>query len=129
MPSPNLAVAQRFIDAFEQEDHAAVAGLLHPDLVVHEAESLPYPGDYHGLDGFATLLKTLLRNYELKFVSATLHDAGDAVICEMTIQLTGRATGKTTEMPMIEVYRFTDNQISDIDVYYKDTKAVVDLLS
>jgi ketosteroid isomerase-like protein len=129
MPSPNLAVARQFIDAFEREDHAAVLGLLHPDLVVHEAESLPYPGDHRGLDGFAELLKTLLRNYELKFVSATLHDAGEAVVCEMTIRLTGRATGKTLEMPMLELYRFTDRRISDIDVYYKDTKAVADLLA
>lgn len=129
MPSPNLAVAQCFIDAFEREDHAAVTGLLHPDLVVHEADNLPYPGDHRGVDGFVKLLKTLLSNYELKFVSATLHDAGDVVVCEMTIALTGRATGKALEMPMIEVYRFTDGQISDIDVYYKDTKAVVDLLA
>lgn len=129
MSSANLVVAQQFVDAFEREDRAAVAGLLHPDLVVHEADNLPYPGDYRGLDGFAELLKTLLRNYELKFVSAALHDAGEVVTCEMTIQLTGRVTGRTLEMPMIELYRFTDGRISDIDVFYKDTKAVVDLLT
>ena len=129
MPSANFAVAQRFMDAFEQENHAVALGCLHPDLVVHEAENLPYPGDHRGLDGFAGLLRTLLRNYELKFVSGVLHDAGDVVVCEMTIRLIGRATGKAVDMPMIEVYRFTDGRISDIDVFYKDTKAVVDLLA
>ncbi|QMS99650.1 hypothetical protein H1R19_10950 [Gordonia jinghuaiqii] len=35
----------------------------------------------------------------------------------------------TLTLPMVEVYRFENEQIIEIDVFYKDTKAMIDYLA
>jgi hypothetical protein len=42
-------------------------------------------------------------------------------------RVTSPRSGAVIPMPIVELYRFTDGLISDIDIFYKDTKALIDL--
>src|SRR6478672_6470439 len=55
MSRANVEVVERFEDAFVRGDMDEVLSLVSPDIVVHEAPSLPYPGDHRGHEGFLKL--------------------------------------------------------------------------
>ena len=119
---------QHVLDVFAKGDMGIVTTSFHPNLMVHEAASLPFGGQHKGLDAFADMLKSLGATYDIAVIDRDLRSAGDAVILHMDLTVTSRATGRSASLPAIEIYRFTDGLISDIDAFYKDTKAMVDLL-
>ncbi len=119
---------QHVLDVFAKGDMGIVTTSFHPNLMVHEAASLPFGGQHKGLDAFADMLKSLGATYDIAVTDRDLRSAGDAVILHMDLTVTSRATGRSASLPAIEIYRFTDGLISDIDAFYKDTKAMVDLL-
>jgi ketosteroid isomerase-like protein len=65
MSSENVRVVERFEHAFVRGDMDEVLSLLHEDIVVHEAPSLPYAGDHHGHDGFLALAAAFNRVWEM----------------------------------------------------------------
>jgi ketosteroid isomerase-like protein len=51
MSQENVDAARSLFKAVEERDLAAVLAAYDPDVVIHEAASLPYGGVYHGLEG------------------------------------------------------------------------------
>ncbi|MFE3060260.1 hypothetical protein [Nocardia sp. NPDC059239] len=56
-------------------------------------------------------------------------EAGELVVVQMAVTLSSKETCRTLDTLVVALYRFTDEQISGIDVHRKDTKAVVDLVA
>ena len=58
MDSSAIAVLHRFYEAeteyleAEPKDFAVIASTLHPDCIMHQPNSLPYAGQWHGHEGF-----------------------------------------------------------------------------
>ncbi len=46
-----LEAVGRLFEAVVQRDEAALLEAYHPEVVIHDAPSLPYGGDYHGQEG------------------------------------------------------------------------------
>lgn len=44
-------VVRDFLSAARQGDRAGMADLLHPEVEIHEAGSLPFAGVHRGLEG------------------------------------------------------------------------------
>ena len=67
--NPALAALQRFYEAEEKyassgrRDFAPVAATLHPQIVLHQPESLPYGGTWHGHQGFETWMKAFVETW------------------------------------------------------------------
>jgi hypothetical protein len=105
-------------------------GLLHHEFVAYEAGGLPYSGEYHGPQGFFDLLAKMTEGLEF-----TLGPApqclleGDSVAVRSRVTFTARDTGKSVEMPLVEVYTVRDGLIVELDVFYKDPSAVAALLA
>ena len=69
-------------------------------------------------------------NLSVSPTGVELFDVGDGhVITRQTAVFSAPGTGETLSMPMVEVYKLVNGKIVDIDVYYKDTKAMVDFFS
>ena len=102
-----------------------VLAQLHPDVVVHEAASLPYGGTWTGHEGFADLITKIMSLAELKILDHTGYETADRLIAHMTLGLRCHATGDVLTTDVVEIYRVADGLISDIDVYYKDVHALV----
>jgi uncharacterized protein len=125
-----VAIVQRFSTAVREGDFDAMGRLLHDDFVAHEADGLPYSGDYRGLSGFRELLGKMNDALTLSPGPFTSEPLGEsAVALRFSLTFTARVSGKSVTMNLIEVYTLRDEKIVDLDVYYKDPAAVTDLLA
>ena len=98
-------------------------------IVIHEAASLPYGGDWTGKDGLRALMDRIasVANLSVSPAGVELFDVGHGhVITRQTALLSSPGTGETLPVQMVEVYKLVNGKITDIDVYYKDTKAMSD---
>lgn len=66
MSIENVEVIRRFEDSFAAGDIDGVLATLADDVVVHECDSVPYPGDHRGKDAFLGLLETFVATWELE---------------------------------------------------------------
>jgi uncharacterized protein len=128
MSSENIRVVERFEHAFVRGDMDEVLSLLHEDIVVHEAASLPYAGDHRGHDGFLKLAATFNGVWEMTSpLDLTFLDAGEAtVVVLVRYDVIARATGNALTLDHVEIYTVRDGKITDLDVYYRDTAAIVE---
>ncbi len=127
--SPLFTVGQ-FSKALREQDLEQACGLLHRDLVVHEAGGLPYSGEYYGPQGFRELLKSMNESLDLTPGPVTrdcLSD--DTVASRFRLTFTARTSGESVEMDLVELYKVRDGLIVELDVYYKDPSAVTALLA
>ena len=127
MSTANVEVVERFEHAFVRGDMDEVLTLLAADIVVHEAPSLPYPGDHRGIDGFLRLADAfnsvwkITSPLDLRFL-----DAGEEVVVVLVqFDVEARATRTPLTLRLVEVYTVRDGRIADLDVYYLDTAAIV----
>jgi len=127
MSRENVEVVERFEHAFVRGDMEEVLSLLADDIVVHEAPSLPYPGDHRGHDGFLELADAFNRVWEIKSpLDLTFLDAGDTrVVVLVAFDVVARATGTPLVLRLAEIYSVREGRIADLDVYYRDTAAIV----
>jgi uncharacterized protein len=126
----SLATVRRFMAANDAEHRNERRSLLHEDFVVHEAGGLPFSGDYHGSQGFFELLNAMNDVLELTAGPITTDPLGeDAVSARFRLTFISRASGKSVEMGLVEIYTVRDGRIAELDVYYKDPAAVAALLA
>jgi hypothetical protein len=99
-------------------------------IVIREAGSLPYGGDWTGTAGLRSLMDTIASTAKLSVSDVEVFDAGGGyVITRQTANFTVDSTGATLSVPMVEVYELRDGKITVIDVYYKDTQAMNELFA
>jgi uncharacterized protein len=126
----SVATVRRFMAATGAERRDERRNLLHDDFVVHEAGGLPFSGDYHGSQGFFELLNRMNDVLELTVGPITTDPLGDgAVAARFRLTFISRASGKSVEMGLVEIYTVRDGRIAELDVYYKDPAAVAALLA
>jgi uncharacterized protein len=125
-----LETVRRFGRALGDSDFAAVESLLHHDLVVHTAGGLPYSGDYYGPQGFLELFAAMTQVLDLTPGPMRQQSLDEqTVVSRFRLRFVARASGKHTEMDLVEIYRVCDEMIVELDVYYKDPAAVAAVLA
>jgi len=100
----------------------ALKPLLHPQIRVIEAESLPYGGTFEGADGLLQILNSLFAAWkdcavELKQLVVD----GDTVVALLEMRGTGATSGVPFEMSVAEVLRIREGRIIEIKPFYFDT--------
>jgi hypothetical protein len=113
----------------DQPDFEALAIAFHRDVVVHEPASLPYAGDWCGLDGVGALflrMRQVWSEMDVRALQAARSD--DIVFMTCTLRLTSRATGIAIEQPFAEVLRFEDDRLIEGTPFYFDTEEIGRLL-
>jgi ketosteroid isomerase-like protein len=128
LPVDRTNIVKRLFDGHMNGDLEGALSVIHPEIVVREAEGLPYGGEWLGLEGFGQLLAKMASHYEFEILSYDLTAAGERVVGEMKARFTSHTTRSSLETTVVELYRFIDDQVADIDVYCKDTKAIADLI-
>jgi uncharacterized protein len=125
-----LETVQRFSRALGDRDLATAESLLHRDLVVHTAGGLPYSGDYYGPQGFLELFATMTQAMDLTPGPLRQQSLDEQTVASrFRLRFLARASGKSAEMDLVEIYQVSDGQIVDLDVYYKDPSAVAAVLA
>ena len=107
-----------------------LTGAFHSDVVVHEPQSLPYSGDWSGLEGIAALFHKMQEswsNVAVENLEAAQND--DIVFMSCTLSLTSRANGVTIRQPFAEVLRFRDGRLFEGTPFYYDTSEILAALA
>jgi ketosteroid isomerase-like protein len=125
----NLAKAQRLYESGLSPK--VMAELGHPeDLTIIEADSLPYGGTYRGFGSLKGLGKGMSEAFsEMRLEYVGCIGEGDTIVAELLLHFTGRASGKSLSMPVLEIVRFRDGKMVEIKPFYFDTAATLEALA
>ena len=136
MTDANVAAIRRLVAAVERRDLTGVLAAYHPDVVIHEAASLPYGGTYHGLDGatrhahayeeaWAPLQEAMTRSLD-----AEVLDAGEHLVVLLWRQRARTPDGRgALDAPAVSVYRMRDGLIAESRMFQHDTAAIARFLA
>ena len=125
--APHTAVVEKLILCSMSGDLEGAKACIHATNIFHEAANLPYPGEFVGHAGFIRLLTTMNSVFEAAIEDYELIDDGTRVVARMQLALKSRISGRSLRTPVVELYSFTEGQISSVDIFYKDGQAVSDL--
>lgn len=127
MSEDNVKVVMGLLDGFASGDIERAVAAFHHDCVVHEAGSLPHGGDWHGPDGVMKLFATMGAAFEVTIHHHEVYDCGDdKVLMHAEATYESRATGRSLRTAMLEFHTIKDGKIVYSDVFYQDTKALID---
>ncbi|MFE9327116.1 nuclear transport factor 2 family protein [Nocardia sp. NPDC052278] len=108
----------------------AMAACLAPDVVMYQAEHLPYGGEWHGPDGIEHFMAAMSRTWaSLEFLEQRFVVDGDAVVIYNRGRMLARATGRMLETSVMQLMAFRDGLITEIRPFYLDTAAVLETLT
>lgn len=130
MTTAQVAVVKSFYNGLVRNDIAALEPLLDAEsLVVKEAASLPYGGEYRGLQGFRSLLAKVMESWAtVSFADFSYATGDDLVVAMFLMHATARATRQKTSFRVMEIWRFRAGKVTAIEPYYWDTHALLDTL-
>jgi ketosteroid isomerase-like protein len=108
-------------------DFGEMAAHLHPDVVARQGPTVPYPGDWHGIDGverFFTVFSETWSTLELSEIQYFEGESGLAI--KMRMRATAVATGKSLDTLCGHFLIFEDGLIREFNVFYKDPVQVLE---
>lgn len=131
MSKENVETVRRLFEAVERRDREGLLAAYDENIVIREAESLPYGGVYHGHEGALKHGLNYLGTWagfqasaEQK-LSPTFLDAGETVV---VLWRQRAANGKRKlDLSAASVYRLRDGKIVESEMF-QDTAAVLQFL-
>lgn len=131
MSKENIEVVQKLFEAVERRDLAGVLAAYDENIVIREAEGLPYGGEYHGLEGaqrhaygYVQAWGSVQTEDEQK-MDAEFLDAGDYVVVRWRQQA---ANGERKfDSSAASVYKLRDGKIVESEMF-QDTAEVLEFL-
>jgi uncharacterized protein len=134
---------KRLFDAVGRHDQVAILEAYHPEVVIHEATSLPYGGDYHGHEGALAHVNAFYQTWAgLKpGVSRELPEEAQreqtTVFLETTqeyVVVFGQNTalapqsGRKLAVPEAFVFKMRDGKVAESWMLNQDTVAILEFL-
>jgi ketosteroid isomerase-like protein len=123
------AAEQEYLDAGGpgRASFAALEPFFAPDVVLHQAEALPYGGAWRGHAGMERFFVAMSSAWEsFEMVEQEFHPAGEVVVVRTEVRATARATGRTLEFPILQTVRVAEGRITEVRPFYWDTAAIAE---
>ena len=110
-------------------DFAPIAACLDPDVVMYQAESLPYGGLWRGPAGIEAFMTAMSREWlSLQFLEQRFVVDDDTIVVYNRGVLRARETPRQLETSVMQLITVRDSLIVEFRVFYLDTAAVLDTL-
>jgi uncharacterized protein len=123
-PYSNLELVTSGYAAFAAGNMDAVMALLAPELIWHEADSLPYGGVYHGPEAvMENIFSAITQDWDqyeaepLRFI-----DAGDHIVVLGEYRGIHRESGKVLQAPFAHFWRMKNGRLIEFH-QFTDTMA------
>lgn len=111
-------------------DFATLAPFFAPDVVLHQADALPYGGTWRGHEGMARFMVAMSQTWEsFEMLEQTYIATGEPLVVLTQVRATARATGQQLEFPILQTVTVADARITDIRPFYWDTATVASACS
>jgi ketosteroid isomerase-like protein len=131
----NADAARRLFEAVENRNPQGVAAIYHENIVIHEAPSLPYGGEFLGHEGalrhgqgfratWDRFQPSKTRGLEPRFVAQ-----GDHVAVLWRHRAKNHETGERIDLPAAGFYRFVDGRVVDSRMFHFDIAALLKFLN
>lgn len=113
------------------QDFSIIAETLHEDVVMRQASSLPYGGEWTGHDGVEAWMHAVNSVWsKLEHRDVRIFDGGqDTVFTRARAIVTVRATGETIEFPILHQVTIKDGKFFRAEPFYWDTAALLEVVS
>ncbi|MET9513660.1 nuclear transport factor 2 family protein [Streptomyces sp. NPDC002994] len=103
-----------------------LAPFFAPDVVLRQAEALPYGGTWRGHAGLADFFLAMSRTWEkFDFAEQEFLATGETAVIRTRVDARARATGRELTFPILQTIAIRDGRISEIHPFYWDTAAIV----
>lgn len=102
-----------------------LAPFFATDVVLHQAESLPYGGTWRGHDGMERFFAAMSQAWEeFEMVEQEfLSTSGTAVVLTQ-VHARARATGRELDFPILQTIGVVDGRIAEVRPFYWDTAEI-----
>ncbi|BDU09073.1 nuclear transport factor 2 family protein [Nocardia cyriacigeorgica] len=98
------------------------------DVVLHQADALPYRGIWRGHAGLERFFTAMSAVWEVfDFLDQQFLATGSTAVVHTRIQARARATGRELRFPILQTLRLEDARIAEIRPFYWDTHAIADV--
>jgi uncharacterized protein len=122
MSETNVEIVKKIYEVGGKGDMAGMMAHLAPNVVVHEANGLPYGGVYHGHAGMGALFQKLVGILDnFRVVPEDFFVSGSVVVAKIRVLGRARATGQTIDMPVLEMWTLDNGLVTEIRPFYWDT--------
>jgi ketosteroid isomerase-like protein len=143
MSQQQVETVKRLFDAVGRRDQAAILEAYHPEVVIHEAASLPYGGEYHGHEGALAHVNAFYQTWAgLKpGISRDLLEEAQRENSPLFLETTqeyvvvfGQNTalapqrGRKLDVPEAFVFRMRDGKVAESWMLNQDTVAILEFL-
>jgi ketosteroid isomerase-like protein len=131
MSKENLEVVKKLFEAVERRDLAGVLAAYDENVVIREAESLPYGGVYRGLDGARQHAYGYVRNWgnlqnaDAQKMAAEFLDAGEYVV--VLWRQKALKDERNLDLSAASVYKLRNGKVIESEMFH-DTAAVLKFL-
>jgi uncharacterized protein YciI len=128
-------VRRLFVDGVAKRDAEAYFDrTYHPGVTIHEAPSLPYGGEYHGLKAAGEHALAFIRTFDAlqgeaqRDMSPRIIATDSEAFVVWTLRAQRPGDPEPSEFPALSHYRFEDDRIIEARMCLFDTAAVVKFL-
>lgn len=134
MPTRNCDIVRRLFDAVAVRDLGPMYEIYDPAVVIKEASSLPYGGEYHGHEGMVRHGIAFARTWDPfqgeqeRALDPEFFDTGDHVFV-LWHQRARSPSGIQLDLPATSVYRLREGQIVASTMHHLDTAELLHFLS
>lgn len=120
---------QRYVaagGAVANADFTEMGAHLHPEVVVHQGPTVPFAGDWHGIDSLEQFFALFSATWSsLNLTEIRYFEGETGVAVAMRMQATARKTGKHLDTRVGHFFIFDNGLIREITVFYLDPVAVM----
>ncbi|MEV5238944.1 nuclear transport factor 2 family protein [Streptomyces cinnamoneus] len=104
-----------------------LAPYFSPDVVLHQADALPYGGTWRGHAGMERFFLAMSAAWEsFDMVEQEFLATGETAVVLTRVRARARATGRELAFPILQTIRVENGRITEVRPFYWDTAAVVD---
>jgi len=128
MTDHHLEIVRDIYQVAARADWDTLAGYLHADFFVLTPDNIPHTGRYQGIEGFKQVFGLVFGNYEGLSLSQNAFCSGDDhVMVLLDFAGANKQTGEPFSVPMIELFRFSNDKLIEIRPFYWNTKVLIDM--
>lgn len=122
MSSHNVQLVSDIYDGFILRGSTDVLfSSLHAECTMTEAPSLPFGGVYEGVAGAQQLYGRMFETWDdMKIVVEKLFDGDDQVVAKLRLTGRSRATGRSVDMELLELWTLRDGKVVSLVPFYWD---------
>ena len=103
-----------------------LAPFFAPDVVLHQAEALPYGGIWRGHRGMEQFFLAMSDTWEaFEMTDQELLSTDGTAVVLTHVHARSRATGRELNFPILQTVRVVDGRIAEVRPFYWDTAAIV----